>query len=64
MSWRARIAAHLGRREQAVHLLQQAAAEGIRLQLLWGIDFMSDPFLAPLRDYQPFAQLMAVEPRG
>jgi hypothetical protein len=56
---RARIAAHRGQPEQAMRLLQQSAAEGVRLQLLWGVDFASDPFLAPLRDYPPFRQLIA-----
>ena len=56
---RARIAAHRGQPEHAVRLLQQSAAEGIRLQLLWGIDFASDPFLAPLLDHPAFRLLIA-----
>ena len=56
---RARIAAHLGQYDRATSLLQQSAAEGVRLHLLWGIDFMSDPFLAPLRAYPPFVKLVA-----
>ena len=55
---RARIAAHRGQHEHAVRLLRQAAAEGVRLHLLWGIDFMSDPFLAPLRELDSFRQLV------
>jgi tRNA A-37 threonylcarbamoyl transferase component Bud32 len=55
---RARIAAHLGELDRATRLLEQASAEGIRLHLLWGIDFMSDPFLAPLRAYAPFLAVL------
>jgi hypothetical protein len=56
---RARIAAHRGRHDDAMRLLRQSAAEGVRLHLLWGIDFESDPFLAPLREHPPFRQLVA-----
>jgi hypothetical protein len=42
-----------------MRLLRQSAAEGVRLHLLWGIDFASDPFLAPLRDNSEFRQLIA-----
>jgi hypothetical protein len=56
---RARIAAHRGRHDDAMRLLRQSAAEGVRLHLLWGIDFESDPFLAPLRDHPRFRELVA-----
>ena len=56
---RARIAAHRGQHDRATRLLQQAAAEGVRLHLLRGIDFMGDPFLAPLRHHRPFRQFVA-----
>jgi tRNA A-37 threonylcarbamoyl transferase component Bud32 len=61
---RARIAAHRGELDRATRLLEQAAAEGIRLHLLWGIDFMSDPFLAPLRAHPPFLRLVGRVPRA
>ena len=55
---RARIAAHLGQFDRATEMLRQSAAEGIRLHLLWGIGFMSDPFLAPLRTHPSFLRLV------
>jgi hypothetical protein len=42
-----------------MRLLQQSADEGVRLHLLWGIDFLSDPFLAPLRSHPAFRDLVA-----
>ncbi len=56
--WRARIAALLGDREQAVELLRQSFNEGnsLRLDLHRDIDFES------LREYPPFQELM--RPKG
>ncbi|MDB4891472.1 MAG: protein kinase [Gemmatimonadetes bacterium] len=53
----ARIASHRGNRSRTLQLLQQSADEGVRLQLLWGIGFGVDPFLAPLRGLAGFAEL-------
>jgi len=59
---RARIAAHRGNSAAAVAMLEQAVAEGARLKLLWGLDFLSDPFLLPLRGSPPFTQLLPRKP--
>ena len=53
---RARIAAGLGRREQAVALLKEASARGM-LQLGPSHTFHADPLLAPLRGYPPVRRL-------
>jgi tetratricopeptide (TPR) repeat protein len=56
--WRARVAALLGAREQAVELLRRALKEGLPydIWLHWDIDF------EPLRNYAPYVQLM--RPKG
>jgi hypothetical protein len=54
---RARIAAGLGRREQAVALLKEASARGM-LPLGSSHTFHADPLLAPLRGYPPFDALL------
>jgi len=56
--WRARIAAVLGDRDQAVALVREAFAQGLAVDLYLHalIDF------APLRGYPPFDELM--RPRG
>ncbi len=56
----ARIAAGLGRREQAVALLKEASARGI-LPLGPSHTFHADPLLAPLRGYLPFDALLIPE---
>jgi tetratricopeptide (TPR) repeat protein len=56
--WRARIAAILGRREDAVDLLRRAFGEGVE----HGISLHADMDLEPLRDYPPFEELM--RPKG
>jgi hypothetical protein len=57
---RARIAAGLGRREQAVALLKEASARGM-LPLGPSHTFHADPLLAPLRGYPPFDALLIPE---
>ena len=57
---RARIAAGLGRREQAVALLKEASARGM-LDLGSSHTFHADPLLAPLRGYPPFDALLIPE---
>ncbi len=54
---RAHIAAGLGRREQAVALLQEASARG-RFGLGSSHAFHADLLLAPLRGYPPFDALL------
>jgi DNA-binding SARP family transcriptional activator len=54
---RARIAAGLGRREEAVALLKEASARGM-LELGPSHTFHADPLLAPLRGYPPFDALL------
>ena len=54
---RAHIAAGLGRREQAVALLQEASARGM-LDLGSSHAFHADLLLAPLRGYPPFDALL------
>jgi tetratricopeptide (TPR) repeat protein len=56
--WKARIAAQLGNREEAVLLLHRAVREGFSA---WD-DLHREPDLAPLRDYQPFRELL--RPKG
>lgn len=57
----ARIAAHLGDRERAVGLLQQARTEGYGLRTP-GTPFLYDPLLLPLHGFAPFEEL--IEPKG
>jgi len=56
--WRARIAAHLGEREQALHLLHEAFAQGQP----YGLWLHTDPDLDPLRDLSSFRELL--RPKG
>jgi len=56
--WRARIAAVLGEREEAVALLRRGFAEGLR----YGIWLHRDPDLEPLHGFQPYEDL--VRPKG
>ncbi len=58
--WRARIAAQLGRREEAVRLLRQALSQGALMHVN-GM-FHEDSDLEPLHGYPPFEELM--RPRG
>jgi DNA-binding SARP family transcriptional activator/predicted Zn-dependent protease len=55
---RARIAALLGEREEAVRLLWQAVGEGIS----FGVGVHADPDLEPLRDFPPFLEF--IRPKG
>ena len=55
--WRARIAALLGEKELAMRLLQEAFAQGARIDL-----YHSDIDLEPLYDYHPFQEL--IKPKG
>ncbi|HXG71154.1 MAG TPA: protein kinase [Gemmatimonadaceae bacterium] len=57
---RARIAAHLGERERAVELLQQARAEGLGL-VSPGNPFQYDHLLLPLHGFAPFSALLKVD---
>jgi DNA-binding SARP family transcriptional activator len=54
---RARLAAGLGRREQAITLLREAAARGM-VDLGASHAFHADPLLAGLRGYPPFQALL------
>jgi len=56
--WRARIAALLGERQEAVDLLRRAFAEGLN----YGIWLHRDIDLEPLRGFPPFEELMV--PKG
>ncbi|UCG84878.1 MAG: protein kinase [Gemmatimonadota bacterium] len=56
--WRARIAALLGERDEAIDLLRRAFSEGVG----HGILLHADMDLEPLRDYPPFEELM--RPKG
>lgn len=56
--WRARIAALLGEREQAVALLRAAYAEGQK----WWLPLHFEPDFESLRSYPPFQELM--RPKG
>lgn len=56
--WRARIAAFLGDREEAMSLLQEAHAQGQP----FGWDLLRGPLLETLRDYPPFQEF--VRPKG
>ena len=56
--WRARIAAVLGEREEAVRLLHEAHAEG----LPFSVDLHTERDLDSLRDYPPFQEFM--RPKG
>jgi tRNA A-37 threonylcarbamoyl transferase component Bud32/tetratricopeptide (TPR) repeat protein len=56
--WRARIAALLGDRDEAVQLLRQAIEEGLD-----GLDLIHlEPDLAPLAEYAPFREF--IRPKG
>jgi tetratricopeptide (TPR) repeat protein len=56
--WRARIAALLGERDEAIDLLRRALGEGVG----HGISLHVDMDLEPLRGYAPFEELM--RPKG
>jgi DNA-binding SARP family transcriptional activator/TolB-like protein len=56
--WRARIVAQLGEREQALHLLREAIAQGQP----YGLWLHTDPDLEPLRNHPSFREL--VRPKG
>jgi hypothetical protein len=56
--WRARIAALLGEREQAVALLRAAYAEGQK----WWLPLHFEPDFDSLRDHHPFHELL--RPKG
>ena len=56
--WRACIAANLGEKAQAVELLKEGFAEGLR----YGLEDHCDVDLEPLWDYPPFQELIA--PKG
>jgi serine/threonine-protein kinase len=56
--WRARIAALLGMKAEAVELLRQAFAQGYD----YDIELFQEADLDPLRDYAPFRELM--KPKG
>ena len=55
--WRAAIAAALGDRRGALQLLHQAHQEGMGL----GWDHHRDPEWEPLRDYQPYREMMGLD---
>jgi len=55
---RARIASLLGEKKEAVDLLSQAFAQGYH----FSISVHHEPDFEPLRDYQPFQEL--VRPKG
>ncbi len=56
--WRARIAASIGERDEAVELLRRAFAQG----LAFGLWVHVDPDLEPLRGYPPYEEV--VRPKG
>jgi tetratricopeptide (TPR) repeat protein len=56
--WRARIAALLGMKEEAVALLRQSFAQGN----YYSVFIIQEADLGPLRDYAPFRELM--KPKG
>ncbi len=56
--WRARIAALIGERDEAVELLRRAFAQG----LAFGLWVHLDPDLEPLRGYPPYEEV--VRPKG
>jgi DNA-binding SARP family transcriptional activator/TolB-like protein len=56
--WRARIAAQLGERDQAVALLRAAYAQGFK----WWLPPHSEPDFESLRDHPPFRELL--RPKG
>jgi len=56
--WRARIAASMGERDEAVELLRRAFAQG----LAYGLWIHVDPDLEPLRGYPPYEEI--VRPKG
>jgi tetratricopeptide (TPR) repeat protein len=56
--WRARIAALLGERDEAVRLLWQSVGEGVS----FGMSMHADPDLEPLLDFPPFQEF--IRPKG
>jgi len=60
--WRARIAALLGMKEEAVELLRQSFAQGNYYLSDQGVFIIHEADLDPLRDYAPFRELM--KPKG
>jgi serine/threonine protein kinase/tetratricopeptide (TPR) repeat protein len=60
--WRARIAALLGMKEEAVELLRQSFAQGNYYLDIQGVFIIQAADLGPLRDYAPFRELM--KPKG
>jgi tetratricopeptide (TPR) repeat protein len=56
--WRARIAALLGMKEEAVELLRQSFAQGN----YYSVFIIQEADLDPLRDFAPFRELM--KPKG
>jgi len=60
--WRARIAALLGMKEEAVELLRQSFAQGNYYMDDKGVFIIQTADLGPLRDYAPFKELM--KPKG
>jgi serine/threonine protein kinase len=60
--WRARIAALLGMKEEAVELLRQSFAQGNYYMDDKGVFIIQEADLGPLRDYAPFKELM--KPKG
>jgi serine/threonine protein kinase/tetratricopeptide (TPR) repeat protein len=60
--WRARIAALLGMKEEAVELLRQSFAQGNYYTDDKGVFIIQAADLGPLRDYAPFKELM--KPKG
>ncbi len=60
--WRARIAALLGMKEEAVELLRQSFAQGNNYLDIKGVFIIQEADLDPLRDFAPFRELM--KPKG
>ena len=60
--WRAKIAAALGEREDAVSLFRQAIGEGLSFfSATWGNPFHADIDLEPLRGYASFDEILKPE---
>jgi len=60
--WRARIAALLGMKEEAVELLRQSFAQGNYYLDIKGVFIIQEADLFPLRDFAPFREL--IKPKG
>jgi tetratricopeptide (TPR) repeat protein len=60
--WRARIAALLGMKEEAVELLRQSFSQGNWYISTYGVFIIQAADLDPLRDFAPFRELM--KPKG